>query len=558
MAEAAPPRSILTRAREAAQKFPALTGSLLVACGYALMEQAWRTTAEATLIYSLGAYVLLAVNRESGRGVWLSSAWNLAFVVDLGVKAFLLTVYRSPADSTLFIEGVSNTNSNESTEFLMNYWQLLGSYTVQLLGLLGLLLLATRPVRGIRPSGRKPVYAAAVIFALLHLDPAIRRANPLVFWPVQAATIEEFRANLDTLHEKREIARAALPQWNPQYRGPGKHTVGFVIGESTNRWDWQLYGYARATTPELLKRKGDLLVFRDVISAASSTVSALRYMLTPRSLQQASGDEELPSVLMLARAAGYKVFWISNQHDRYITTRFAEEADEVHLLNKGGVATGVGDSRSLDERLLPAWRAALADPAPRKLIIAHLLGAHAHYDLRSPEKFQQFESSHDEVDEAMVAHGRPDWVRIKRDQYDDAMRYQDWMISQLLDEFRSAVGKQSAAWLYTSDHGEEVGHTRNFTGHSPDEAGQVVPLLAWTSAGVTASGKRALESRPFQTDTLDWTLLDLLHVRTRNDQPQTLVMAPDFHAPQRRLSDGSIYRPNPLLVPMEDARVATR
>lgn len=552
------PGPLLDRVREAAQRFPALTGSLLVACGYALMEQGWRTTAEATLVYGLVAYMLAALGRESVRGGWLSSAWNLAFVVDLGIKAFLTTVYKSPPDSTLFIEGVSNTNSDESTEFLMNYWQLLGTYTLQLLVLLGLLVLATRPVRGIRPSGRKPVYAAAMIFALLHLDPAIRRANPLVFWPVQAATIEEFRANVDTLRDKRALALAQLPQWNPQYAGPTQHTVGLVIGESTNRWDWQLYGYARPTTPELLQRQGELLVFRDVISAAASTVSALRYMLTPRTLQQPSGDEELPSVLMLARAAGYKVFWISNQHDRYITTRFAEEADEMHLLNKGGVATGVGDSRSLDERLLPAWKEALADPAPRKLIIAHLLGAHAHYDLRSPEGFQQFESSEDEVDDALTARGRPDWVRVKRDQYDDAMRYQDWVISQLLDTFRDATGTSSAAWLYTSDHGEEVGHTRNFTGHSPDEAGQVVPLLVWRSAGVSADDKRALESRPFQTDVLDWTLLSLMHVRTTHDQPQNLVMAPTYRPHPRRLNDGSLYRPEVAPASAADARVAAR
>ena len=524
------------------RRHPVLTGSILVGSGYGLMEMAWTDAAGAMLVYCLGARLLMILNRGTGRPHWLTSCWNLAFVIDLGVKAFLATVYKSPADAVLVIEAISNTNSDESTEFLLNYWQLLGTFTLQLSVLALLLLLGTRPAPEYRIRGYRPMLIGVLLFGLLHLHPAVRRANPLVFWTVQAATIEEFRANVDTLHEKREQARAQLPQWQPRYTGPEHHTLGLVIGESTNRWNWQLYGYSRATTPHLMAQQDQLLVFRDVISAASSTVSALRYMLTPRSINAPGGDEALPSVLMLAREAGYKIFWISNQHDRYLTTRFAEEADVVRLLNRGGVASAGIEVRSLDENLLPAWREALADPAPRKLIVAHLLGAHAHYDLRSPADFQRFEATEDEVDHELTALGRPSWVRLRRDQYDDAMLYQDWVISQLLGEFRSALGAHSGAWLYTSDHAEEVGHTRNFTGHSPDEAGQVVPLLIWRSEGISATDKAQLEDRPFQTDVLDWTLLDLLKVRTRQRSTTDELLSDSFQPRERRLHDGTVYR----------------
>lgn len=542
-------RALLRRAREWActlvalmQKRPVLAGTLLVACGYGLMHLGWDDTAEAVLVYCLVAYVLATFSRNNGRALWLLRAWNLVFVVDLGIKAFLIAVYKSRPDAAQVIEGISNTNSDESTEFLMNYWMLLGTFTLQLSVLAALLIVATRPVQAAThtPSGRKGLAAVAVLFALLHLNPTVRRANPLVFWPAQAATIEEFRANVETLPYKREIAFASLGDWQPTYIGPERHTLGLVIGESTNRWDWQLYGYVRPTTPELARQaaKNDgLMVFRDVLSAASSTVSSLRQMLTPLSLHQRLSDEEQPSVLMLAKAAGYKVFWISNQHDRYITARFADEADVEQLLNKGGV----GDDRSLDERILPEWKRALDDPAPRKLIIAHLMGAHAHYGLRSPDRFKHFEGHTDGVDLALEAQGRPPWVRLKRDQYDDAMLYQDWVISRLLTQFKKSVGGQSASWLYTSDHAEEVGHTRDFTGHSPDEPGQVVPLLMWNSMQTASTTSAAIENRPFQTDVLDWTLLDLMHVRTRHDQPQDLLLADNFQPRERRLHDGSEY-----------------
>ena len=534
-------RAALLACAGALRRHPAMTGTLLVACGYGLMNLGWRDTAEAALVYCLGAHILGVLGRKSPSSRWLPLAWNLAFVVDLGVKAFLMTVYKSRPDAALVIEAISNTNSDESAEFLMNYWRLLGTYTLQLSVLLVLLFVATRPDPGHRSSRRRGVIVATAVFALLHLHPGVRRANPLVFWPVQAATVEEFRANVDTLRTKRENALASLGEWVPTYDGPDKHTVGLVIGESTNRWNWQLYGYRRNTTPELVKQADDkLVVFRDVLSAASSTVSSFRQMLTPRTIQDPRNEEALPSVLMLARAAGYKIFWISNQHDRYISTRFAEEADVQHMLNKGGTVA----ERNLDERILPEWKAALEDPAPRKLIIAHLMGAHAHYDLRCPDHLRHFEESVDDVDRDLEAKDRPEWVRLKRDQYDDAMLYQDWVISRLLSDFKDAVGSGSSAWLYTSDHAEEVGHTRNFTGHSPDEAGQVIPFMLWTPEAFSPERKAELERRPYQTDVLDWTLLDLLKVRTRQDRPEHLLLADTYRAHERRLHDGSVYHPS--------------
>lgn len=523
------------------RRHPVLAGTLLVGLAYAVADQGWRQSLEVMLVYSLGSCLLALFCQRASRAHWLFLLWNLTFVVDLGFKAFVRTIYQAAPDAPQVIEGLSNTNGSESTEFLLHYWMVLGSFALPLLAFLALLVFATRPVPWTMPRGRRGVVAVCLAFTLLHLHPTVRRANPIVFWTVQAATIEEFRANVETLDDKRAQARRDLARWAPAYAGPEQHTVGLVIGESTNRWNWQLYGYGRETTPALAGLEPELLVLRDVISAAPSTVSSLRYMLTPRTLDKPDGDERLPSVLMLARAAGYKVFWISNQHDLYITQRFAREADQVTMLNTGETGSSPDDTRSLDERVLPAWQAALDDPAPSKLIVAHLIGAHAHYDLRSPADMHLFEHRRDAVDQALAQRGRPDWVREKRAQYDDAMRYQDRVISDLLGRFRAAVADGSGAWLYTSDHGEEVGHTRDFTGHAPDEPGQVIPLLVWHPGCCSEAQKKQIESRPFQTDVLDWTLLDLLHIQTRIDSPTDRVLRDGYRPRERRLHDGTSY-----------------
>ena len=194
--------------------------------------------------------------------------------------------------------------------------------------------------------------------------------------------------------------------------------------------------------------------------------------------------------------------------------------------------------RKLDEDVLPYWDAALKDPAPRKMIFVHLLGAHAHYDLRSPSSFHQFSGRDDAIMKQMRADGRSVWVRMLRNSYDNAMLYQDFILSRLLHSFKTEVGAGgSGAFLYTPDHGEEVGHTRDFAGHSLSESGAVVPMIAWTAPAKDPATRRELEQRPFQTDRLNWTILDLARIQTRMDQPQFDLFSPRFTAWPRRIGD---------------------
>lgn len=511
-------------------------GTLVLAVAYLLGDVGWRETGKAALVYALGAYALSAPWLPASAALLLTGVWRLGFVADLGVRALLLAVYHTRPDTVLVVDAVANTTSEESAEFLMQYWRLLLLYGAGAL-LLGLLLtlIDRRYPRAHLPS---PVSAVvvALLFAGLHFNPTFRKSNPLYFWPSQLAQVQAFQQNIERLRADRERAQASLPDWAPVYTGAqARHTVGIVIGESTTRWNWQLYGYTRATTPELSHAAASdprLSVFRDVIAATSGTVSSFRYMLTPLALDEPLDDEAAPSVLMLARAAGYKVFWISNQHDRYINPRFAEEADVQKLLNVGGKR---GDRR-LDEALIPEWQAALRDPAPRKLIIAHLLGAHPHYELRYPKAYSHYVGVQDEVSRKLADQGRMPWIRVQRDQYDNAMRYQDHVIATLLRDFQRQAGT-SAAFLFTSDHGQDVGHMRNFAGHSTDMPGMVVPLLLWRNDAPPATP--ALQMRAFQNDVLDWTLLDLLDVQTRRDRPELSLIDPAFAPRVRRVQSGN-------------------
>lgn len=512
-----------------------VVGTLIVLAGYLLADVGWRDSGIAVLVYALGAFALSSPRLPTHLRSVLVIVWRFTFVVDLGIRALLLAIYHTRPDTVLVVEAVSNTSSEESLEFLMQYWHTLAYYLGFAALVAALLTLVDAPYERAHLPGRRTTLAIALLFAVLHANPTFRKSDPLFFWPLQVVQVRNFQQNVEQLRAKRTIAVGKLADWSPHYDGPRQHTVGIVIGESTSRWNWQLYGYPRATTPDLQAVSADLMVFKDVLAATSGTVSSFRYMFTPMAIDRPMADEEMPSVLMLAKAAGYKVFWISNQHDRYINPRFAEEADVTRLLNVGGRR---GD-RHLDETLIPEWTAALKDPAPRKLIVVHLLGAHPHYELRYPEAFRLFGKIQDGVSRQMQGEGRLPWIRAQRDQYDNAMLYQDSVICGLLSRFKALSGRHGN-FLYTSDHAQEVGHTRNFAGHSAEMPGLVVPLLIWMSKPPAAAEERQMEARPFQNDVLDWTMLDLLDIRTRHDEPRLSLIDTSFQPRVRRLQSGKV------------------
>jgi heptose-I-phosphate ethanolaminephosphotransferase len=509
-----------------------------VLAAYGALDIGWRDSAKAALVFAMGAFPLCQLLQGRTQRI-AYRGWAAVFAFDLAIKAFLIEVYQTKPDAVLVIDAIGNTTREESIEFVAQYAHLLLQYLAAALLLL-VLLLWLRPDVPTRSRGRvRWAVAVLVVFVGLHANPTFRRTNPALFWPTQLQDYRQFSAKIAQLGDKRRIAERKLPQWAPTYVGPPQHTVAVVLGESTNRWNWQLYGYSRPTTPQLMREAKDALLFRDVISGASGTIASFRLMLTPAELDNHLDDEAEPSVVMLAKAAGYKTFWISNQHDRFINPRFADEADVIHLVNTGGSR---GD-RKLDEDVLPYWNEALRDPAPRKMIFVHLLGAHPHYEMRSPPAFHRFSGSDDAVIAQMRKDGRSPWVRMLRNEYDNAMLYQDTVIARLLSSFKVDVGAQSGAFLYTSDHAQEVGHTRNFAGHSFSEAGMTVPLFVWLSPKPDAATAVALEHRPFQTDVLDWALLDLADIETRFDRPQLDLFSKRF-VPQTRLIDNLPYTPS--------------
>ncbi len=459
--------------------------------------------------------------------LWL---WAMAFVADAALRAYLFDTYQAAPDSSLVLGAMANTGARESAEYLAMHWRTITAavLSVALAGVLLAFFAWPSPERA--SAGRTRWGVALLALALLASSVAYaskpwRRLHPVLHWADWARSVQAQRAAWADSASARLGALERAKAAEPVLLSQAPATVVLVVSESINRDNLGLYGYARATTPRLSAQRvalaERLIVLRNAWSADPATLPALANLF-----QFGDPSSKNPMhVLALARAAGYRVWWIGNQDDMAVEQTHAGLADELRLINR----TPGRSSTSPDAEVLQPLRAALADPHPRKLVVVHLMGAHPHYNLRYPEGRNPFEGQPDAVDRHLETQGRPGWLRRLRNEYDAALLNHDLLVSELLDLTRaSGADGGYRAWMFLSDHGQEVAHERDHAGHSPGTAaGYRIPALIWHNQASRAL-PADLERRPFRADWGSWTLADLLRIQWHADEPSRNVLHDDY------------------------------
>ncbi|MEM8519603.1 phosphoethanolamine transferase [Janthinobacterium sp. CAN_S7] len=496
-------------------------------------------------------------NASAGAVTMLLRIVVLVFYLDAAVKGFLRGYFGMRPNPNAVLQAIFATDQTETREFFLHnsiaLAQAMGCFVL----VAALLLLADRQLlrwQAAREHAAPGMLAKgfavsmAVFLVLLHVNTTMRRENPALFWPLRYQQYNAQLAAMQSMQHALTASMAAPRDWQVHYTGEDARSVILVIGESTNRASMSLYGYPRATTPQLDAMRAKLLVFKDVISPASSTVESMMTMLTPADIGNPDAWMAKPNLLMLAEAAGYKTFWVSNQtrNDGWIGL-LAGEADESDFINYG---TGRGEN-NFDDQLFQPFAHALADSAPKKLIVVHLLGAHPSYAMRYPSRFAYFDQAHDAVSAQMARQGRSGAIRKQRDEYDNAIRYGDYVLGTLIGMADRAKSDRATSLLFVSDHGQEVGYNRNHAGHSAsDKSGYEIPMLIWSNrqAPQSTAARAALESRPYQTDKLDATVLGLLKIETRYYAAHDDILSGTFQAVPRFMN-GLQYQRGAVLAP---------
>lgn len=254
-----------------------------------------------------------------------------------------------------------------------------------------------------------------------------------------------------------------------------KENYVFVLGETSRRDYYSIYGYPRETNPKLSKYK--LAIFRDVISPSNATIPSLASMLYMATVVDDSFFYSSKSIVSLAKEAGYETYWLSSQ------SRFGEfdsksastgiEANNTTFINRDRAI-----SRVYDEELLPFLNTSFKDKESNKFIVMHLYGNHFAYNQRYPEGYDIFKGS------PPGYKNRSTFIKNKINEYSNSIYYTDFVLSQIIDA--TASQRTPSCVVYTSDHGEYLADTaeNDFIGHGypiPHKQEIEVPLIVWCS-----------------------------------------------------------------------------
>lgn len=394
---------------------------------------------------------------------------------------------------------------------------------------------------------------ATLAAALLMLPIAAVKTNVILYNPIFFPAHATYKA-IENRGAVAEIQSKIDTIQIGSVDGPEEKDVThiLIIGESTTRRHMSLYDYARDTTPRLRKLASELEVATDACSSRGATVPALQEMLTFATRENPAPLFEKPSLLQIIKAAGFRSWWLSNHafygdFDNWSMV-LSRPADTRHFVNR------VGEGTSFDEQLLPYLKDALSDPSPRKFIVLHLLGAHSDYTLRYPAGFDKFSGAPlPPTPRALTSRDAQLF-----NAYDNAVLYNDHIVGEIIAAAHAA--DKHATVTFLSDHGEALGEISDFFTHIDGRAPRQVyeiPLTFWMSQAFRASATPRIDrlrgnlGKPFQTDAMIHTLLDLYDIRHDAHAPHRSLFAADYSVPSRfcdKMPGLPASTTNPLMV----------
>jgi glucan phosphoethanolaminetransferase (alkaline phosphatase superfamily) len=421
---------------------------------------------------------------------------------------------------------------------------------------------AAAPRPGASPPGRAPAPAIHLVKAIVPHEaasaaapPAAARSAgwpPLAHWARLPFELDAFARSwpfglaargLDFYKERVYLAdlnrrsanfhfgaHQARPDGQPQL-------VVLVIGESSRYDRWRINGYARDTNP-LLAQEANLVTLPDVITSVSATRLSVPVIISRKPATQSLKDGfSEKSFLTAFKEAGYKTFWLSNQisfgkFDTPVSV-FAKEADVIAFLNLGGFT----DNSNFDEVLFGPLAGAIADPAPKKLIVLHSLGSHWNYSHRYPKQFDRWQPSLFGVDKPVYTD-----LKIKpqlNNSYDSSILYTDWFLDHVIGALKAA--QEPASLLYVADHGQTLydnscrlafhGHNTQYEFH--------VPAFVWYSDQYQERYPDKIEQLKrhrkahLATENVFHTMLDLGDIRYPDERLDWSLVSPRFRQHKR-------------------------
>ena len=438
-----------------------------------------------SVVLPLSFYVwLMSLSRKTGRLVWL--LFPLIFFA--AFQMVLIYLYGGGVIAVDMFLNLATTNPDEAMELLDN---LIPAVAGVLVLYIPLLVLAAwqwarhtsleaafqrRMRRAALRTGGVILLASALLYVVFprgrerqgrfeyHVENEVYPVN--VFYNLALALHESWLST----HYQERVAHFRFGAM-PTHNADSTEVYVLVVGETARSSNFQLYGYARPTNPQL-SRESRLMVFRNVRSQSNTTHKSVPMLLTAATADDHSRLYHEKGILAAFGEAGFHTAFFSNQLRNHSYIDFlGEEANDACFIREKQPSR-----RPDDEQLLP-YVAQELDQHHRKLfIVLHMYGSHFNYRDRYSRANARFLP--DEPTEAK-AENRPQLLNA----YDNTILHTDRILARLIGMLRAR--HCISAVLYTSDHGENIfDDSRHLFLHAsprPSEYDTDVPLLVWTS-----------------------------------------------------------------------------
>ena len=299
-----------------------------------------------------------------------------------------------------------------------------------------------------------------------------------------------------------------------------------VIGESLTRDHMGVYGYPRETTPFQSRAISDphYEFFNHGYSCYTQTVQVLTEALTEKNQYNDINLVDAYSVVDLAREAGFRTTWISNQSrfgvwDTPIGA-IGSACDDQYWINQY-VGTDVV-TKDYDTALIPYLKK--VDPNNRRqLVVIHLMGSHVSYWDRYPSEFYIWPENPGNTRST---------EEIMNDEYDNSVLFNDYVIENIMNEATNFLHADGV--LYFSDHGEQVTER---PGHNADQFDYTmvhIPFWVYLSdqyRSMNPERVRLMDERrnmPFSNDMLYDTFMGIMGLTAAHYDSESDIFAPEF------------------------------
>ena len=335
------------------------------------------------------------------------------------------------------------TNPNEAKEYLMQNIGY-GGIVALILLLVGMIISFYRmnslidiPSENIFAHKRQLILTGVLLLAVGAYVPKSFLSTGVMNSMLEAGSYLKNARQFQNYH-KNHLADLSVQLPQKTFSKPS--TIIVIVGESYGRNFMSAYGYDENNTTPWLRQVTDtdssyFIKYDHAYSSYGSTMQSLERALTEKNQYNDKEFNSSFSIIDLAKKAGYKTYWFSNQGIRNSTDT------PVQLVAK------TSDISYWIEEEEPSLHRIMYDgdlikclnqinPNENNFVVIHVMGCHELTLHRFPEDRTQF--------------GEPGVYDMVRN-YEDAMAYSDWVWKQVFEYGRDKLNLQ--AMLIFSDHG---------------------------------------------------------------------------------------------------------